>query len=155
MESFHEQTIKFRECLQHTDELGSLKANIEKEIFHLVQYHIRQLELQQTAPNYSGNIVTAIAQISEVNADISAFSFAKYLVSWTGCRPFNDQGAKEIKHTRISRASACLKPLLVRVANDPSNTYRARNGVTELRHAAGKSNHLRGQNVPSEISCFG
>lgn len=106
MESFHEQSIKFRECVQHSDELGFLKANSEKEICHLVQCHLRQLEPQQTASNYSGNIVTAIALISEDNADISALSFAKHPVSWTGFRPFNDQGAKEIKHTRISRASA-------------------------------------------------
>lgn len=48
---------------------------------------------------------------------MSVFPTAKHLVSWAGCCPRNDQSAKKIKSTRISRAGVYLKPLLVQVAN--------------------------------------
>ena len=113
----HEQAVKLRECLQHLDELGTHKANIEKEILRLAQQYPYQLELLQTVPGFSGNIMTAIALISEIGADMSVFPSAKHLVSWAGCCPRNDQSSKKVKSTRISRAGVYLKPLLVQVAN--------------------------------------
>lgn len=113
----HEQAVKLRECLQHLDELETHKANIEKEILRLAQQYPYQLELLQTVPGFSGNIMTAIALISEIGADMSVFPSAKHLVSWAGCCPRNDQSSKKVKSTRISRAGVYLKPLLVQVAN--------------------------------------
>lgn len=113
----HEQAVKLRECLQHLDELEAHKTNIETEIRRLAQQYPYQLELLQTVPGFSGNIMTAIALISEIGADMSVFPSAKHLVSWAGCCPRNDQSAKKVKSTRISRAGAYLKPLLVQVAN--------------------------------------
>ena len=113
----HEQAIKLRECLQHLDELETHKTNIEAEIRRLAQQYPYQLELLQTVPGFSGNIMTAIALISEIGADMSVFPSAKHLVSWAGCCPRNDQSSKKVKSTRISRAGVYLKPLLVQVAN--------------------------------------
>ena len=113
----HEQAVKLRECLQHLDELETHKSNIEKEILHLAQQYPYQLELLQTVPGFSGNVMTAIALISEIGADMSVFPSAKHLVSWAGCCPRNDQSSKKVKSTRISRAGVYLKPLLVQVAN--------------------------------------
>ena len=113
----HEQAVKLRECLQHLDELETHKTNIEKEILRLAQQYPYQLELLQTVPGFSGNIMTAIALISEIGADMSVFPSAKHLVSWAGCCPRNDQSSKKVKSTRISRAGVYLKPLLVQVAN--------------------------------------
>lgn len=113
----HEQAVKLRECLQHLDELETHKTNIEKEILRLAQQYPYQLELLQTVPGFSGNIMTAIALISEIGADMSVFPSAKHLVSWAGCFPRNDQSSKKVKSTRISRAGVYLKPLLVQVAN--------------------------------------
>ena len=115
----HEQAIKLRECLQHLDELETHKTNIEKEILRLAQQYPYQLELLQTVPGFSGNIMTAIALISEIGADMSVFPSAKHLVSWAGCCPRNDQSSKKVKSTRISRAGVYLKPLLVQVAIQP------------------------------------
>jgi len=103
--------------LQHLDELETHKTNIEKEILRLAQQYPYQLELLQTVPGFSGNIMTAIALISEIGADMSVFPSAKHLVSWAGCCPRNDQSSKNVKSTRISRAGVYLKPLLVQVAN--------------------------------------
>ena len=113
----HEQAVKLQECLQHLDELETHKSNIEKEIRRLAQQYPYQLELLQTVPGFSGNVMTAIALISEIGADMSVFPSAKHLVSWAGCCPRNDQSSKKVKSTRISRAGVYLKPLLVQVAN--------------------------------------
>ena len=115
----HQQAVKLRECLQHLDELKVHKTNVEKEILCLVQQYPYQLELLQTVPGFSGNIMTAIALISEIGADMSVFPSAKHLISWAGCCPRNDQSSKKVKSTRISRAGVYLKPLLVQVAIQP------------------------------------
>ena len=53
------------------------------------------------------------------------FPTAKHLVSWAGCCPRNDPSNGKVKSTRISRAGAYLKPILVQVANAviKSNKY--------------------------------
>ena len=112
-----EQAAKLRECLQHIDEIGAHKENIEREIFRLAEPYAYQLSLIQMVPSLSGNPMTAIAILSEIGADMSVFPSAKHLVSWAGCCPRNDQSNGKVKSTRISRAGAYLKPLLVQVAN--------------------------------------
>ena len=89
----HEQAVKLRECLQHMDELEAHKSNVEKEILRLAQQYPYQLELLQTVPGFSGNVMTAIALISEIGADMSVFPSAKHLVSWAGCCPRIDQSS--------------------------------------------------------------
>jgi transposase len=120
-----EQAAKLRECLQHIDEIGAHKENIEREIFRLAEPYAYQLSLIQTVPGLSGNPMTAIALLSEIGADMSAFPSAKHLVSWAGCCPRNDQSNGKVKSTRISRAGSYLKPILVQIANAviKSNKY--------------------------------
>ncbi len=112
-----EQAAKLKECLQHIDELNVHKANIEKEILRLAEPYSWQLDLIRTVPGFSSDPMTAITVISEVGINMSVFPTAKNLVSWAGCCPRNDQSNGKVKSTRISRAGAYLKPLLVQVAN--------------------------------------
>lgn len=112
-----EQAAKLKECLQHIDELNTHKKNIEKEILRLAEPYSWQLDLIRTVPGFSTDPMTAIAVISEIGINMSVFPTAKHLASWAGCCPRNDQSNKKIKSTRISRAGAGLKPLLVQVAN--------------------------------------
>lgn len=112
-----EQAAKLKECLQHIDELNAHKANIEKEILRLAEPYSLQLDLIRSVPGFSSDPMTAIAVISEIGINMSVFPTAKNLVSWAGCCPRNDQSNGKIKSTRISRAGAYLKPLLVQVAN--------------------------------------
>ena len=112
-----EQAAKLKECLQHIDEIGAHKKTIEVEIRRLASSYTHQLELIRTAPGLASDPMTAIAIISEIGADMSAFPTAKNLVSWAGCCPRNDKSNCKVKSTRISRAGSYLKPLLVQIAN--------------------------------------
>jgi len=117
-----EQAAKLKECLQHIDELNAHKTNIEKEIYRLAEPYSLQLELIRTVPGFSSDPMTAIAVISEIGVNMSVFPTAKNLVSWAGCCPRNDGSGGKVKSTRISRAGACLKPLLVQIANGVVNS---------------------------------
>jgi hypothetical protein len=111
------QAVKLRECLNHIDQLEAHRTRIEQEISKLAEPHTQALNLLHTVPGFSANPMTAIALIAEIGADMSVFPTAKHLCSWAGCCPRNDQSGGKVKSTRISRAGAFLKPLLVQVAN--------------------------------------
>lgn len=113
----HEQAVKLRLCLDHIDEIQAHRATVEDEINRIVSPFAASLDLLHTIPGLSSNPMTAITVIAEIGTDMSVFPTAKHLASWAGCCPRNDQSAGHIKSTRISKAGACLKPLLVQVAN--------------------------------------
>ena len=113
----HEQAVKLRLCLDHIDELVSHRTAVEDEINRIVSPFAASLDLIHTVPGFDNNPMTAISVIAEIGVDMSVFPTAKNLVSWAGCCPRNDQSGGHIKSTRISKAGACLKPLLVQVAN--------------------------------------
>ena len=112
-----EQAVKLRACLSHIDKIELLRSQIEDQISVLAEPYSTALNLIRTVPGFDKNPFTAIVILSEIGADMSAFPTAKHLVSWAGCCPRNDQSAKHVKSTRISRAGSYLKPLLVQVAN--------------------------------------
>jgi transposase len=112
-----EQAAKLREILTHIDEITAHKKRIEAEILRLAEKYEVQLNLIRTVPGFSANPLTAIEVLSEIGADMSVFPTAKHLVSWAGCCPRNDQSGGKVKSTRISRAGAWFKPVLVQVAN--------------------------------------
>ena len=112
-----QQAVKLRECLNHIDQLETHRTRIEQEISKLAEPHTQALNLLRTVPGFSANPMTAISLIAEIGADMSVFPTAKHLCSWAGCCPRNDQSGGKVKSTRISRAGAFLKPLLVQVAN--------------------------------------
>ena len=61
-------------------------------------------------------LFSAIAIISEIGTDMSVFPTAKHLCSWAGLVPQNAESAGKKKTTRVSRAGAYIKPLLVQCA---------------------------------------
>ena len=60
--------------------------------------------------------LTAIRILEEIGADMSVFETSKQLCSWAGLTPQNQESAGKKKTTRIGRAGAYLKPLLVQCA---------------------------------------
>ena len=67
-----------------------------------------------TAPGIQS--FAAIGIISEIGVDMSVFPTSKHLCSWAGLTPQNNESAGKKKTTRISRAGAYIKPLLVQCA---------------------------------------
>jgi transposase len=96
------------------DSLNLCKANLESEILNVAGKFWPQVLLVVTTPGIQA--FSAIAVIGEIGVDMSVFPSSRHLCSWAGLAPQNDQSADKKKTTRISRAGAYIKPLLVQCA---------------------------------------
>ncbi len=109
-----EQAEKLRIIRSHMDNLALCRANLESVILSLAEKYSHQLEIICTAPGI--DIFSSITIISEIGVDMSVFPTDKQLCSWAGLTPQNNESAGKKKTTRISRAGAYIKPLLVQCA---------------------------------------
>ena len=109
-----EQAQKLRIIRSHTDALNLCKANLESLILSLAEPYRHELDLLMTVPGIQE--FSAISVISEIGVDMSVFQTAKHLCSWAGLVPQNNESGGKKKTTRISRAGAYIKPLLVQCA---------------------------------------
>ena len=96
------------------DNLALCKANLESVILSLAEKYSHQLEIVCSAPGI--DTFSSITIISEIGVDMSVFPTDKQLCSWAGPTPQNNESAGKKKTTRISRAGAYIKPLLVQCA---------------------------------------
>ena len=115
-----EQAEKLRIIRSHMDSLELCKLNLESLILSTAEKYIPQLNLVMTAPGIQS--FAAIGIISEIGVDMSVFPTSKHLCSWAGLTPQNNESAGKKKTTRISRAGAYIKPLLVQCALCASRT---------------------------------
>jgi len=109
------QTEKLSLIRQHMNDLNSLKDSLETLIYNLAEKYKPQIDLLLTVPGISTQL-TAIRILAEIGADMSVFETAKQLTSWAGLTPQNQESAGKKKTTRVGRAGAYLKPLLVQIA---------------------------------------
>ena len=109
-----EQAEKLRIIRSHMDSLELCKLNLESLILSTAEKYMPQLNLVMTAPGIQS--FAAIGIISEIGVDMSVFPTSKHLCSWAGLTPQNNESAGKKKTTRISRAGAYIKPLLVQCA---------------------------------------
>lgn len=100
---------------QHLSSINDLKAALELLIFKLAAKYQPQIDLLMTVPGVSTKL-TAVRILAEIGADMSVFETARQLTSWAGLTPQNQESAGKKKTTRIGRAGAYLKPLLVQIA---------------------------------------
>ena len=108
------QAEKLRIIRSHMDNLEMCKANLESLILTTAEKYLPQLNLVMTVPGIRS--FAAIGIISEIEVDMSVFPTSKHLCSWAGLTPQNNESAGKKKTTRISRAGAYMKPLLVQCA---------------------------------------
>jgi len=108
------QAEKLRIIRSHMDNLKLCKLNLESEILTVAEKFLPQISLMSTVPGIQS--FSAIAIIGEIGVDMSVFETSRHLCSWAGLTPQNDQSAGKKKTTRISRAGAYIKPLLVQCA---------------------------------------
>jgi transposase len=109
-----EQAQKLKIIRSHMDSLELCKTNLESVILSLAEQFHPQVELVMTVPGIQ--LFSAIAIIAEIGVDMSVFPTAKHLCSWAGLTPQNNESAGKKKTTRVSRAGAYIKPLLVQCA---------------------------------------
>ncbi len=109
-----EQIEKLKIIRSHMNSLELCKTNLHSSIFTLAQQFRPQYELVMTVPGIQ--LFSAIAIIAEIGVDMSVFPTAKHLCSWAGLVPQNNESAGKKKSTRIPRAGAYIKPLLVQCA---------------------------------------
>ena len=105
---------KLRIIRSHMDNLGLCKLNLESLVLSTAEKYLPQLTLVMTVPGIQS--FAAIGIISEIGVDMSVFPSSKHLCSWAGLTPQNNESAGKKKTTRISRAGAYIKPLLVQCA---------------------------------------
>jgi len=109
------QAEKLKLIRQHMVDLQNLQAVLEHLICRIAAAFQPQIDLLLTVPGISSPL-TAIRILAEIGADMSVFETAKQLCSWAGLTPQNQESAGKKKTTRIGRAGAYLKPLLVQCA---------------------------------------
>ena len=109
-----EQAEKLRIIRSHMDTLELCKANLESLILTTAEKYPPQLNLIMTVPGIRA--YAAVGILSEIGADMSVFPTSKHLCSWAGLTPQNNESAGKKKTTRIGRAGAYIKPLLVQCA---------------------------------------
>lgn len=110
-----EQAEKLRIIRAHIDDLDKAKANLESAILTLAEQFSPQINLVSSVPGITA--FSAVSIIGEIGVDMSVFPSAKHLCSWAGLVPQNNESAGKKKTTRIGRAGAYIKPLLVQCAN--------------------------------------
>ncbi len=106
-----EQAEKLRIIRSHLDSLELCKLNLESLFLSTAEKYLPQLNLVLTVPGIKS--FSAIGVVSEIGVDMSVFPTSKHLCSWAGLTPQNNESAGKKKTTRISRAGAYIKPLLV------------------------------------------
>lgn len=109
-----EQLHKLGIIRSHLSAINECKSNLESVICSLADKFRSQVELVSTVPGIQ--FFSAVSVISEIGVDMSVFPTAKRLCSWAGLVPQNNESAGKKKTTRVSRAGAYLKPLLVQCA---------------------------------------
>jgi transposase len=109
------QSEKLKIIREHMASLENLKNTLETLIYQLAEQYQPEITLLLTVPGISSTL-TAIRILAEIGTDMSVFETAKKLCSWAGVTPQNNESAGKKKTTRISRAGAYLKPLLVQIA---------------------------------------
>lgn len=109
-----EQAEKLRIIRSHMDCLELCRLNTESVILSVAEKYMPQINLVSTVPGIQ--TIAAIGVLSEIGVDMSVFPTSKHLCSWAGLTPQNNESAGKKKTTRISRAGAYIKPLLVQCA---------------------------------------
>jgi len=107
-----EQMSKLDIIRQHKDCIDALQDALEILILKLAEPFTEEVSLLLTVPGIKSPL-TAVRILAEIGADMSVFETSKRLCSWAGLTPQNQESAGKKKTTRIGRAGAYLKPLLV------------------------------------------
>lgn len=130
-----EQAEKLRIIRSHMHDLNRCKANLESVIIFTAEKYTSQLSLVMSVPGIQ--IFSAISVIAEIGVDMPVFLSSRHLCSWAGLTPQNNESAGKKKTTRISRAGAYIKPLLVHCALQVKRNPEIRNRYLSIKKRRG------------------
>ena len=117
-----EQLLKLGIIRSHLSVIHECKSNLESLICSLANKYRAQVDLVSSVPDIQ--FFSAVSVISEIGVYMSMFPMAKHLCSWAGLVPQNNESACKKKTTRVSRAGAYLKTLLVQCALTVCNSSK-------------------------------
>ena len=86
----------------------------EVELYVRIKPYYEFVEFVSTMPGTAELSSTII--LAETGVDMGIFDDAKYLCSWCGLSPANNESAGKKKSVRIARADDYLKPMMVQCA---------------------------------------
>ena len=109
-----EQANKTKIAFKHMDHINDCLEQLDTAISLLAKRYEPQIELLTTIPGVTTHSATRI--IAEIGPDMNVFPDSYHLCSWAGLCPQNNESGGKKKSTRISKAGAWLKPLLIQVA---------------------------------------
>ena len=109
-----DQRLKFQLAREHLGYIEELITKTEIELYVRINPHWQLVELISQLPGMT--TLSATLVLSEIGVDMTVFEDAKYLTSWAGLAPTNNESAGKKKSVRISKAGQYLKPLLVQCA---------------------------------------
>ena len=140
-----EQAEKLRIIRSHMDNLKLCKANLESLILSTAEKYLPQIKLIITVPGIQS--FATIGILSEIGAD--SVPMLKTLCSWAGLTPQNHENAGKKKTTRISRAGAYVKPLLVQCAIRKKSNPEIRRRYLNLKKRRGHKKAIIAITPPS------
>ena len=113
--SFDEsQSSKMAVCLKHYESLNDSIDLLEQSILKLANKYVSEINLILTVPGIKE--ISAIFIIAEIGTNMEVFPDDKHLISWAGLSPRCNESNKKKKSSRINKAGAYIKPLLVQCA---------------------------------------
>ena len=109
-----DQAKKMTLARDHMEYLKSMITQTEVELYTRIKPYYEFVDLVSTIPGVTPLSATII--LAEVGVDMDVFEDSKHLCSWCGLSPANNESAGKKKSTRINKAGAYLKPLMVQCA---------------------------------------
>lgn len=108
------ENIKIKLCLEHYNNIISVIDKLDTQILKLALTFEKEIKLICTVPGI--NLLSAVHILAEIGNDMNQFKNSRFLCSWSGLVPQNNESADKKKSVRISHGGHYIKPILIQCA---------------------------------------
>lgn len=109
-----DQALKLNLAREHLDYLEEMIQKTEVELYIRIKPYYEYVEYVSTMPGMTPLSSTII--LAETGVDMDVFEDAGHLCSWCGLTPRNNESASKKHSSKIMKAGAYLKPMMVQCA---------------------------------------
>jgi hypothetical protein len=109
-----DQAKKLELARNHLDYLDEMIKSTEVELYVRIKPYWEYVEIVSTMPGMTQLSSTIV--LAETGVDMNVFDDAGHLCSWCGLTPRNNESAGKKHSTKIMKAGAYLKPMMVQCA---------------------------------------